>query len=179
MKKRRIIVVVASIVLILSVFLIVNKLVIVRTIPHVSFMYNISRAKCFYICSNGDIYASTSEESFEMEFSELIECIKQKEYEDILIHVGNTDGRRVRKMYRLFLEVVVNEDYWVRPERYDGPQTGEYGGAEALFGGIYYDENRVPTYDKIYVSNADKLCSDERAYEIVDWMYEVLKDYMN
>jgi len=178
-KKRRIIVVVASIVLILSVFLIVNKLVIVRTIPHVSFMYNISRAKCFYICSNGDIYASTSEESFEMEFSELIECIKQKEYEDILIHVGNTDGRRVRKMYRLFLEVVVNEDYGVRPERYYGPQTEEYGGTEALFGGIYYDENRVPTYDTIYISNAGRICSDERAYEIVDWMYDVLKDYMN
>ena len=179
MKKRRIIAVVASIVLILSVFLIVNKLVIVRTIPHVSFMYNISRAKCLYICSNGDIYASTSEESFGMEFSELIECIKQKEYEDILIHVGNADGRKVRKMYRLFLEVVVNENYGVRPERYDGPQAEAYGGPEALFGGIYYDENRVPIYDTIYISNADMLCSDERAYEIVDWMYDVLKDYMN
>ena len=179
MKKRRISVVIASIVLIFSAFLIINKLVIVRSIPHVSFMYNISRNKCFYICSNGDIYASTSEESFEMDFSELIECIKQKEYEEILIHVGKTDGRKVREMYHLFLEVVVNEEYWVRPERYDGPQAEEYGGTEALFGGIYYDENRVPTYDKIYMSNADMLCSDERAYEIVDWMYDVLKDYMN
>lgn len=183
-KKRGMIVVLISVVVICILFLIIREVIIARTIPHIAFMHNTSRAKCLYICSDGNIYASTSEESFVMENSELAERIKQENYDDILVYVGHTNVRTLRKMYRLFTEVVVNQKYGVYSTVIEVPNSreyggsGEYGGSEGHWGGFYYDENRDIKYDSIYVSNADMRCTDERAMEIVDWMYETLKDYM-
>ena len=42
---------------------------------------------------------------------------------------------------------------------------------------IYDDEGELMPR-VIYHSNADKACSDIRAYSIVRWMYNCLKDYM-
>ena len=183
-KKRCMIVVLIAIFVVCILFLVIREVIIARTIPHIAFSHNTSRAKCLYICSDGNIYASTSEESFEMENSELAERIKQEDYDDILVYVGHTNVRMLRKMYRLFTEVVIKQEYGVYPTVIEVPNSGEhdgsgeYGGSEGYWGGYYYDENRDIKYDSIYVSNADMRCTDERALEIVDWMYETLKDYM-
>lgn len=179
MKKKKwfILIPITLVLLVCAVFFVINIIEVRRTVPYIAFMQNSTRTNCLYICSNGDIYAATSEESFVMDFPELIECIKEKEYADILEYVGSTNRWEVQKMHRLFREVVVNEEYRVYPRRPDGPSADEYGGSEGYWGGIYYDDG-IPKYKEIYTSNADMLCTDERAYEIVDWMYDCLKDYM-
>ena len=98
--------------------------------------------------------------------------------------IGGTCG--VRKMYRLFSRVVLDEDYYVSYISMDVPASTEYGGKKGYWYGIYeseYDEfNEIEEGELItcviYISNAGRYCTDKRGYKIVDWMYEVLKDYM-
>lgn len=81
-------------------------------------------------------------------------------------------------MYRLFSSVVLNEDYRVKSKKKIVPASQEYGGKVRYWYGRYYDEEGELHTRCIYQSNADKFCSDIRAYSIVRWMYNCLKDYM-
>ena len=78
-----------------------------KHIPYIAFASSRDRETRFYICSDGDIYISVSEESFFMEKSELIDKIRKNDYTDVLEYVGKTDARKVKEMHRLFSEVVL------------------------------------------------------------------------
>lgn len=186
MKKRRFILVLILFVVISSTIFSVFRMIQNKRIPYIAFMYNSTREDCLYICSDGDIYASTSEESFVMSHEEVIDKIKQNDYSDILKYVGKTNARKVRKMYRLFSRVVLDEDYYVDYISNSVPASTEYEGKNGKWYGIYACE--ADEYEGceegelwscvIYYSNADRCCTDKRGYKIVDWMYECLKDYM-
>jgi len=179
-KKVRLIITI----LILLVISVTTVLVVIRNkkleqqIPYIAFMENFSRSECLFICSNGDIYASISEEAFTMDFSEMAKKIQEDDYADVLEFVGTTDAKKVKKMYRLYSSVVLNEDYRVKSKKRDEPASQEYGGKVRYWYGIYCNDDGEFLTKKIYQSNADKFCSDIRAYSIVRWMYNCLKDYM-
>lgn len=179
MKKKKWLI----ILLILAVVAVCVSFLVIRIkqnkrIPYIAFMYNSTREDCLYICSNGKIYAAVSEESFVMSHEKVIQKIKQNDYGDILEYVGSTNASKVCKMYRLFSKVVFSEDYFVKDIRNFGPALTEYDGKEGHWYGLYSDEKGKLMTAVIYHSNVDKYCTDERAYKIVDWMYDTLKDYM-
>ena len=186
MKKKRWRMILLLFICIGSALFLMVRLIQNKQIPYIAFMYNSTRENCLYICTDGDIYASTSEESFVMSHEEVIDKIKQNDYSDILKYVGKTNAGKVRKMYRLFSRVVLDEDYYVDYISMDVPASTEYGGKEGYWYGIYeseYDEfNEIEEGElmtcAIYISNAGYYCTDKRGYKIVDWMHEVLKDYM-
>jgi len=180
MKKKRRTVIVFSIGIILAciaVLVIAKVRENRREIPYIAFMENFDRSSCLYICANGYIYASTSEEAFTTPIAELSEKIQCNEYADILKFVGTTDARKVYNMYCLFEKVVVTEDYYIASKSNSGPASDKYGEKVRYWTGIGYNEDGHLTYYTIYQSKSDKICSDKRAYKILEWMYECLKDY--
>lgn len=154
-----------------------------REIPYIAFMENFDRANCLYICANGDIYASTSEEAFSTPLAELSAKIQREEYADILEFVGTTDAKEVRKMYRLFCSVVLKEGYYcsnrTNTEPDAGGTSGGYENKVRYWSGMYYNDKEKLVTKMIYESKSDKICTDKRAYKIVEWMYECLKDYFD
>lgn len=171
-------------ILILLIISVTTVLVVIRNkkleqqIPYIAFGENSTREDCIFICSNGEIYAATSEEAFLMDLSETAKKIQEDDYADILEFVGTTDAKKVKRMYRLYSTVVLNEDYRVKSKKEIVPASQEYGGKVRYWYGNYYDEEGELHTICIYQSNADKFCSDIRAYSIVRWMYNCLKDYM-
>ena len=171
-------------ILILLIISVTTVLVVIRNkkleqqIPYIAFAENSTREDSIYICSDGDIYAATSEDAFTMDFAEMAEKIQEDDYADVLEFVGTTDAKKVKKMYRLFSSVVLNEDYRVKSKKKIVPTSQEYGGKVRYWSGRYYDEEGELHTRCIYQSNVDKFCSDIRAYSIVRWMYNCLKDYM-
>ena len=171
-------------ILILLIISVTTVLVVIRNkkleqqIPYIAFMENRSRSECLFICANGDIYAATSEEAFTMDFSEMAEKIQEDDYADVLEFVGTTDAKKVKKMYRLYSVVVLNENYRVKSKKKIVPASHEYDDKVSYWSGLYYDDEGELMPRVIYHSNADKVCSDIRAYKIVEWMYNCLKDYM-
>ena len=171
-------------ILILLVISVTTVLVVIRNkkleqqIPYIAFVENSTREDCIFICSDGDIYAATSEDAFTMDFAEMAKKIQEDDYADVLEFVGTTDAKKVRKKYRLFLKVVLRDGYYVTSKYKIMPTSKEYGGKVRYWSGIYYDDEGVLKSCGIYQSNADMVCSDIRAYKIVEWMYNCLKDYM-
>ena len=178
-RKKWIIVTVLITMALLGVVLFVGKVAENRQIPYIAFMSNADRETCLYICKNGDIYASLSEESFLMEKSELIEKIRKKDYAGVLEYVGETDAKQVREMYRLFSEVVLAEGYYVEVSDSGIPNSASYDEEAWYWYGLCYDEAKAVETRVIYISDDTRVCSDKRAYEIVEWMYDVLKEYRN
>ena len=90
-------------ILILLIISVTTVLVVIRNkkleqqIPYIAFVENSTREDCIFICANGDIYASTSEEAFTMDFSEMAVKIQGDDYSDILEFVGTTDAKKVKK----------------------------------------------------------------------------------
>lgn len=165
-------------VVISSAIFFVFRMVQNKQIPYIAFKYNTRRENSLYICSDGKIFVSTSEEAFMMAKEEIITKIKQNDYSDILEYVGTTKPAKVRKMYRLFSRVVLKEDYRVRRLYYAVPASAEYGGTVGYWYGVYSGGDGKLKVKTIYHSNSEEYCSDKRAYKIVDWMYECLKEYM-
>lgn len=187
MKKTRWIIKILFLIVILcgaAAFIIVRSKQRERPIPNVVFIQNSTREDCIYICSNGAIYAAMSEEAFITPISELDEKIQQNNYEDILELVGTTDPQKVRKMYSLFLSVVVNDRYRLRPISNEIPNgstsvaaANNYENKKQYWTGIYYNDEGCLTTRGIYESRSDLICSDKRAYKIVQWIYDCLKEY--
>lgn len=163
----------------LGVAFFVEKILGSKQFPYITFMSNSDRETCLYICRNGDIYASLPEKSFLMDKSELIEKIRKNDYAGVLECVGETDAGKVREMYRLFSEVVLAEGYNVEYPKLGILNSASYDEEKWYWYGLCYDEVGDAETRVIYISDGVRVCSDERAYEIVDWMYDVLKDYMN
>lgn len=177
--KRWIIFISIVITALIGIVLLVGRMLECRQIPYIAFMSNRDRETCLYICRNGDIYTSLSEESFLMEKSELIEIIRKNDYGDVLEYVGKTDARMVREMHCLFSEVVLAEGYYVQYPKLGIPNSASYDEEKWYWYGLCYDEAGNVETRVIYISDGVRVCSDKRAYEIVDWMYDVLKNYMN
>lgn len=167
----------------MAVIVVISNKETEQQIPYIAFVENSTREDCLFICANGDIFAATSEEAFIMDFSELAEKIQEDNYADILEFMGTTDAGKVKKMYRLYSSVVLKDGYYVTSRKEEGPALQVYGGKEyggkvRYWSGIYYDDEGELMSRGIYQSNSDMICSDIRAYVIVEWMYECLKDYM-
>lgn len=177
-KKKWLFILPIALVLLVCAVLFVGKIIENYRIPYIAFRMNCTNDRCYYICSNGSIYASASGEVAEMEISELIKKIKQRDTADSLDYVGSTDRREVKETHRLFMEVVFHEEYYsyVIPRAEDDSEG--HRATKGNVGGIYYDEDGVPTYQWISSLDGDTVCSDARAYWIADWMKECLKDYM-
>lgn len=175
-----------SIIAILTIMIAVVTVVVVvishkkaeQLVPHIAFVENSTREDCLFICASGDIYAATSEEAFLMDFSQLAEKIQEGNYADILKFMGNTDAGKVKKMYQLYSSVVLNKDYYVAHKKGAEPAQNEYGGKARYWSGVYYNDDGVLMTRGIYQSNMNKICSDTRAYDIVEWMYDCLKGYI-
>ena len=178
LRKQVVAFILAISIVLLGLAFFVKEVIKYKQIPYIAFMSNHDRETCLYICKNGDIYASTSGESFIMEKSDVVERICQNDYSDILNYVGSIKAREVRHMYDLFSEVVLDEEYRLRTLTYDEPEDPRYNPGKWYWYGWYYDEHGEFLSEIIYISDDDHECSDRRAYEIVDWMCEVLKEYM-
>lgn len=188
MKSRyRFIIVLALFAVFLFMLLAVCRIIENKKIPYIAFMQNFDKETCFYICSDGKIYASTSEESFHLTSSELIERVQRDDYSDMLELVGRTSGMQVREMYRLFSDVVLDDEYRLRRKHltvidsyaYEGDFKGEsYEDKVWYWYGIYYNEKGEADSRCFYQSLSDMVCSDKRAYKIVGWMYDTLKSYI-
>ena len=100
-----------------------------------------------------------------------------KDYAGFLEYVGETDAGQVREMYRLFSEVVLAEGYYVEFSSSGIPNSASYDDEKWYWYGLCYDETGDVETRVIYVSDDARVCSDKRAYEIVEWMYNVLKEY--
>lgn len=175
-KKASVIVIV-----IIIIIMVVAVLVVARReekIPYIAFMENHTREECLFICANGDIYASTSEEAFTMDFAEMEEKIQANDYADILKFMGTTDAKKVKKMYKLYTSIVINNEYHVANKKGEQPASQEYGGKVRYWSGIYYNDEGELVTRNIYQSNAGKVCSNKLAYIIVKWMYNCLKEYI-
>lgn len=178
-RKSGIIFTLLIIIVLFGVAVFVSNVVENRQIPYIAFMSNHDRKTCLYICRNGDIYASLSEEAFLMNESDLIDKIRKNDYAGVLEYVGRTDARKVKEMHRLFSEVVLAEGYYVQFPSSGIPNSAGYDDEKWYWYGLCYDEEGEVEIRVIYISDKVRECSDKRAYEIVDWMYDVLKDYMN
>ena len=178
MKKR-------TLLSILCVFVLVGILIIAFTkykeksikIPYITFMENHNREKCLFICSDGRIFTSTSEEAFLMSFEELDEAIQQNRYEDVVRLVGTTSSKKVRQMYRYFIKIVVKKRYYVGSKTNNQPASKVRDKKVRYWRGVVYDNDGVMTDRLIFESNSDMLCSDVRGYKIVNWMYDTLEEY--
>ena len=131
-----------------------------------------------HICSDGNIYAAISEEAFLKTPEELEKRIKENDYADMLKFKGTTDADKVYRMQRLMCKVAVKDGYYLLDKTIVGPNGNEYGGRIRYWNGYYYDEQGNVNVCGFYMSNSDKYCSDARAYIIVDWLYDSLKEYM-
>ncbi len=147
-------------------------------IPYIAFMENSTREDCLYICSDGDIYAAVSEVAFTTKTEELEKKIKEKDYADILEFVGTTDADKVYEMHQLMCKVAIKEGYYFEYESITAPKGKEYGGKVRYWNGYYYNDEEAMEVCGFYRSNAGVICSDKRAYKIVEWMYDCLKEYM-
>lgn len=165
------------IVLLLGTVVIVGAVIKYKKIPYVAFICNHRITPCLYICKNGDVYASTSEELFTSDMAE-IEQIRRNGFADSINYVGSTNAREVCHMYDLFSEVVLDEQYRVNDMTDEGVPERRYNPKTRHWYGVHLDENGNAKVKMIYISDDDHECSDKRAYEIVDWMFETLKDYM-
>lgn len=166
------------------VFIIVRNKQRECPIPNVVFIQNSTREDCMYICSNGNIYASISEEAFITPLSELDEKIQQNNYKDILEYVGTADSQKVHKMYSLFLRVVLKDGYCLKPKSNIIPNgsigvstANNYEDKRQYWTGIYYNDEGCLAYKAIYESGTDMVCSDKRAYKIVQWICDCLEEY--
>ena len=149
-----------------------------RRIPYIAFMENSTREDCLFICFDGGIYAAISEAAFTAEPEELEKKIKEKDYADMPEFVGTTDADKVYKMHRLMCRVALKEGYHVDHKSTMAPSGKEYGGKVRYWNGFYFNEEGETKVRGFYKSNADLVCSDKRAYKIVKWMYNCLKEYM-
>lgn len=175
-KKKRLLVLLLLTVVVVCIAFLVIRIKQNKRIPYIAFMHNADRAHCLYICSDGKIYASTSEESFVMDNADVIEKIRQNDYADILEYVGSTKAGKVRRMHRLFMRVVIDKEYYFKRPMIQ--LFEESKGRKQYWSGMYYSEEGKPVTRSFYISNVTGKCTDERAYKIVDWMYGTLKDYM-
>ena len=181
LKKRKIMIIsvtILFIVALVTVVAVVTNRKLEQKLPYIAFMENSTREDCIFICANGDIYAAASEEAFVADLSETAKKIREDNYGDMLELVGTTDAGTVKLMYGLYLAVVLKDEYFVTSVYKDVPAFKEYGGKVRYWTGVYYDEKGEMMPRGIYQSNADKVCSDMRAYIIVGWLYDCLKDYI-
>ena len=147
-------------------------------IPYIAFRVSSTIEDGLYICSDGDIYGAISDVAIKLTPEELEKRIKENDYADILKFKGTTDADKVYKMHRLMCRVVLKEGYYILDKTIVGPNSGGYEDKVRSWLGYYYDENGDVELVRIYKSNSDKYCSDARAYIIVDWLYDSLKEYM-
>ncbi len=186
MKKGRWILISLLLVIVLGVVLIVitERLKTKREeenikIPYITFMHNFNRADCLFLCSDGSIYASTSEEAFLMSFSELAEKAEQKKYEGILELVGTTDAQKVREMYHVFYQVVVEEgirfNYPMVEPNVEDPESEK---ERHYWKGLYYSDEGELEKDTFFIAKKQGTCSDERLLALMDWLHGCLSKHM-
>lgn len=180
MKRKKVIVSILVLCILLLVGVAVSFLLCGKKhqVPYIAFMENSTREDCLYICSDGNIYAAISEEAFTMTPEELERRIKENDYADILKFMGTTDASNVYRMHRLMCKVAIKGEYLLLDETIIEPDRDEYGEKKRYWNGYYYNEYGKVDVFGFYRSNSDVICSDKRAYKIVNWMYDCLKEYM-
>ena len=162
-----------------------QKITIYDRMPFIAFYSNTTREDGIYICSNGDMYQGVSEESFLMASEDIANRIKNKEFDGFLKYLGNCGEDKTKQMYVKFYRICVNETYRVERRSYEEPKnaTKESNGSQGFetyhryWFGFYADENGIVNPCEIYISKEGLVCSDTRAYKIVEWMYDCLVQY--
>ena len=195
MRRKQIYIICAGIalsILVICVIGIVHKItdqkntdLILKKMPYIVFYSNSSRTDGVYFCSNGDMYLGYSEDAFEMPWEEIAKKIQNNEYDGLLKFLGNCGSEETRQKYLLFYEVCVNDSYHMERNSHEEPKGKAYGqnsGQEydarhRYWIGVTLDDNGKMKLHEFYISAEKRECSDERAYEIVQWMYDCLVRY--
>jgi len=146
-----------------------------KKMPEIVFMYesyemNSEWYESCIIDKEGNIYYTDEKEVFDYTSQELTDMYKEGTLDEEMEHIGSVEVEELQDMYNLYKDVV--------DSKYNLTSDGMCVDGIVLqkfWYGVSYGGKGVVESDFIYQDgNADHYPSDERAWDIVSWMNEVM-----
>ncbi len=148
-----------------------------ETMPEIVFMYssnyNGERVKLYLYDNQGNIYFSNERDVYYCQYINLVEQYTSGSLKDKITLVATIDTEELQEKYDLLKEImstgeyeIVSMDYWLNIEV-----------AREEWTGIYYDTKGNTEIVTLYEEDEGyHKCSDERAYEIIEWINAIIEE---